>query len=522
MRRDVRPCLLFSANGLRKKAGYGILFSSFAVVRLYIFLFLRLKQRNIQPIFYRADIPAEYTFWEESPMSTAKAAASENPMGTRPVFRLLFSMAVPPILSMLIQSMYNIVDSIFVARVSRDALTAVSLAFPLQNLVLSVAVGIGVGISAVISQNLGAKNTRAADAAAANGLLLTAIHAVLFILFGLLFAKPFIGLFADDPDIYAMGCQYSMIVICFSCGNLFHIYFEKIFQATGNMLVPMVLMLIGALTNIILDPILIFGLFGFPEMGVAGAAATVTAQFVSCILSILWFFLRPQPIHLSFRGFRPDGGTIRKIYTIGIPSSVMMALPSVLVGLLNAILTPLSEAAVAMFGVYFKLQTFVYMPANGLVQGMRPLVSYNYGAGLHARMHRAVRLSLLTAGVIMTVGTLLFLLLPDTLLLLFDADAEMLAIGTPALRIISLGFIVSAVGVVLSGTFEALGRGGPSLAVSLLRQFLIIPPLALLLSRFWGLTGIWITFPIAEILAAAAAIFLYHRLTRQLSEEISS
>ncbi len=456
-------------------------------------------------------------------MSRTKAVPPENPMGTRPVFRLLLSMAVPPILSMLIQSMYNIVDSIFVARISRDALTAVSLAFPLQNLVLSVAVGIGVGISAVISQSLGAKNTRAADAAAANGLLLTAVHAVLFILFGLLFAKPFIDLFTDDPAIYAMGCQYSLIVICFSCGNLFHIYFEKIFQATGNMLVPMVLMLIGALTNIVLDPILIFGLFGFPEMGVAGAAAaTVIAQFVSCILSVAWFFLRPQPIRLSLRGFRPDGGMIRRIYAIGIPSSVMMALPSVLVGLLNAILTPLSEAAVAMFGVYFKLQTFVYMPANGLVQGMRPLVSYNYGAGLHARMHRTVRLSLLTAGGIMAAGTLLFLLVPDALLRLFDADAEMLAIGIPALRIISLGFVISSVGVVLAGAFEALGRGGPSLAVSLLRQLLIIPPLALLLSRFWGLTGIWITFPAAELFAAAAAVLLYRRLFRQLSAKISS
>lgn len=456
-------------------------------------------------------------------MSRTKAVPPENPMGTRPVFRLLLSMAVPPILSMLIQSMYNIVDSIFVARISRDALTAVSLAFPLQNLVLSVAVGIGVGISAVISQSLGAKNTRAADAAAANGLLLTAVHAVLFILFGLLFAKPFIDLFTDDPAIYAMGCQYSLIVICFSCGNLFHIYFEKIFQATGNMLVPMVLMLIGALTNIVLDPILIFGLFGFPEMGVAGAAAaTVIAQFVSCILSVAWFFLRPQPICLSLRGFRPDGGMIRRIYAIGIPSSVMMALPSVLVGLLNAILTPLSEAAVAMFGVYFKLQTFVYMPANGLVQGMRPLVSYNYGAGLHARMHRTVRLSLLTAGGIMAAGTLLFLLVPDALLRLFDADAEMLAIGIPALRIISLGFVISSVGVVLAGAFEALGRGGPSLAVSLLRQLLLIPPLALLLSRFWGLTGIWITFPAAELFAAAAAVLLYRRLFRQLSAKISS
>lgn len=456
-------------------------------------------------------------------MSRTKAVPPENPMGTRPVFRLLLSMAVPPILSMLIQSMYNIVDSIFVARISRDALTAVSLAFPLQNLVLSVAVGIGVGISAVISQSLGAKNTRAADAAAANGLLLTAVHAVLFILFGLLFAKPFIDLFTDDPAIYAMGCQYSLIVICFSCGNLFHIYFEKIFQATGNMLVPMVLMLIGALTNIVLDPILIFGLFGFPEMGVAGAAAaTVIAQFVSCILSVAWFFLRPQPIRLSLRGFRPDGGMIRRIYAIGIPSSVMMALPSVLVGLLNAILTPLSEAAVAMFGVYFKLQTFVYMPANGLVQGMRPLVSYNYGAGLHARMHRTVRLSLLTAGGIMAAGTLLFLLVPDALLRLFDADAEMLAIGIPALRIISLGFVISSVGVVLAGAFEALGRGGPSLAVSLLRQLLLIPPLALLLSRFWGLTGIWITFPAAELFAAAAAVLLYRRLFRQLSAKISS
>lgn len=443
--------------------------------------------------------------------------SSSNAMGTRPVLPLLLSMSVPPMISMLIQSMYNVVDSIFVARLSQNALTAVSLAFPLQNLVLSVAVGLGVGLNACIARSLGAGDPQKANDAAAHGLVFTTIHALLFVLVGIFGTRPFLQMFTTDPEVLEMGCQYSYIVICLSFGSLYHIFIEKIFQATGNMVVPMILQGVGAIINIVLDPILIFGLFGLPALGVPGAAiATVAGQMTACALAVILFVKSSCPVRIRMKGFRLNGALTAQLYGVGIPSGLIMALPSLLVGMLNAILASFSQTAVAVFGAYFKLQTFVYMPASGLVQGMRPIMSFNYGAGRRDRMHQILRSSLLVTGGIMLVGWLLFSLLPGPIMALFGADAEMSAMGASALRIISLGFLVSTIGYVLAGAFEALGKGVQSLTVSMIRQLIVIPPLAWVLSRTFDLAGVWMSFPIAEVLAAVVAVVLYRYTMKRL------
>lgn len=447
----------------------------------------------------------------------------ENAMGSRPVFPLLMSMSVPPMVSMLIQSLYNIVDSVFVARISDKALTAVSLAYPLQNLIIAVAVGYGVGINACIARSLGAKRQEETNQTAAHGALGTAFHCILFILAGLFLTKPFLRLFTDDPEIFSMGCSYTYIVVCLSFGSLFHIYIEKMFQATGNMVMPMILQGVGALINIVLDPIMIFGLFGFPAMGVTGAAiATVIGQILACTMAVILFILKEKNIRVSFRGFQFDRRIFLRIYSIGIPSCIMLSLPSLLVGILNALLVGLSSVAVAVFGLYFKLQSFVYMPENGIIQGMRPIISYNYGAGHLDRMKETVRCSMISCVVILAVGTLLFLAVPDYIMMMFGAEGEMMEMGISCLRIISLGFIFSAAGTVFSGCFEAIGRGLHSLAVSLVRQLIVIPPLAFLLAGTMGVTGVWAAFPAAELLAALLGYVLYRGQMKRVKLELSS
>lgn len=301
---------------------------------------------------------------------------SENQMGTKAIFPLLMGMSVPPMISMLIQSLYNIVDSIFVAKLGEEALTAVSLAYPLQNLVLAVAVGLGVATNAAIARNLGAKKSEEANDAAAHGLVLTGIHSIFFILLGIFFTKPFLQMFTDNPTVLEWSCQYSYIVICLSFGSLFHIEIEKMFQATGNMFLPMIMQGVGAIVNIILDPIMIFGLFGFPAMGVRGAAtATILGQFSACMLSIILFCRHSGGLQIHMKRFRMKGRIVRQLYLVAVPSTVMMSLPSILIGVLNGILGAVSQTAVAVLGVYFKLQMFVYMPAK--VPSFQP-VSHKY------------------------------------------------------------------------------------------------------------------------------------------------
>ncbi len=433
-------------------------------------------------------------------------------MKTRPVFSLLVSMAVPMMLSMLIQSLYNIVDSIYVARLGTKALTAVSLAYPLQNAVLSVAVGVGVGISSAISIHLGAGKKEEANRAATIGVALTIFHCILFILAGIFITRPFLGLFTEDPEILKESCRYTYIVMCFSAGNLLQIAFEKIFQGIGEMKLTMYFLIAGCVINIVLDPILIFGLLGFPALGVAGAAiATVIGQFGAFFLYVAVCRRKKYAVTIHPRYLCFDKKIIFQIYNVGIPSSIMMALPSVLVSILNGILAGFSEVYVAVLGVYYKLQTFIYMPTNGIVQGLRPIVGYNYGAGEIKRVKSAARYSLLCAAAIMLLGTLLSLLIPEAIFGLFDADETLLLAGADALRIISLGFLVSTIGVIYSGVFEGLGQGRRSLVISLLRQFVITIPCSLALSGALGPAGVWISFPAGEICASVVAFFLMRR-----------
>lgn len=442
---------------------------------------------------------------------------SENLMGTKKITPLLISMSIPPIISMMIQALYNIVDSIFVARLSPDALTAVSLAFPMQNLVLALAVGFGIGLNACIARRLGAKKYKAVEQTATHGFILTLIHSILFILIGIFLTKPFIRLFAQNENVFNMGCSYTYIVIICSFGQLFHLYCEKIFQATGNMITPMFIQGLGAIINIILDPILIFGLLGFPALGISGAAiATVTAQIITCTVCFILFFQKKNPVRLNFKNFKFNGEITKSIYTIAIPSSLMIALPSVLVGILNGILIGLSDFGVGVFGIYNKIQTFVFMPAGGLIQGLRPIMSYNFGAKNYKRMKDSVKASFIISTTIMILGTLLFMAMPQEIIALFNHDPEIIKVGTAALRIISLGFIFSSISIVLCGTFEALGHGITSLKVSLLKSLLIIPPAAFILSRFLGLYGVWLAFPLAEIIAAITSIVLYKNLSKEI------
>ena len=442
---------------------------------------------------------------------------TENIMGTKKVMPLLISMSVPPMISMLIQALYNIVDSMYVARVSEDALTAVSIAFPLQNLIIAVSCGFGIGLSSCVARALGAKDEKEVTSAATHGFLLSGVHWLLFVLMGLFVTGPFLGNFTDSPQIYEMSCQYTQIVLCFSIGSMYHLYAEKLFQATGSMVLPMIFQGAGAIFNIILDPIFIFGWFGISAMGVKGAAiATVASQILAAALSMIFFLKKCTSVRIHLKGFRFEKNMLWKIYTVAIPSAIMMSLPSVLVAALNSVLSAFSATAIAVFGLYIKIQTFVYMPANGVIQGMRPIMSYNYGAGNRKRMKETLKASLEAAGVIMTLGTVLFMAFPQGIMQLFNANAEMFEIGVPMLRIIAIGFIISTVGCVLSGAFEALGKGVQSLVVSLLRQLITIIPLSAVLSKTAGLYGVWATFPAAELIAAVIGCSLYRNFMKKL------
>ena len=436
----------------------------------------------------------------------------ENVMGTKKMLPLLMSLGLPPMISMLIQSMYNIIDSIFVASLGEKALTAVSLVFPLQNITLAVAVGLGVGINSVVARGLGSHNKKEVDSATAHAFILTLIHALLFVIMGYFLSEPFLQMFTNDKEILAWGIEYSHIVVCLSFGFMFHIYIEKLFQAEGNVVMPMIMQIVGAVVNIVLDPIFIFGWFGIPALGVKGAAiATVAGQMVGCAVSFILFFKSKSSITLSFKNFKWDNQVISKIYYVAIPSSLLTAMPSLLVTILNGILASISQSAVAVFGLYFKVQNFVYMPACGIVQGLRPIIGYNYGAKKYNRIKQAIKTSILVIGLIMLTGTLMFLIIPDVILTLFSASEDMMNMGMNAFRIICLGFIPSTVGVVLSGVFEALGYGKESLIISILRQMSLIPGLSLILKGVFGLNGIWMTFVIAECVSAIVAYALYKK-----------
>lgn len=438
----------------------------------------------------------------------------QNKMGTMPVFRLIITMSVPAILSMMVQALYNIVDSYFVAQISENALTAVSLVFPVQTLLIAVAVGTGVGLNSLIARRLGENHQEEADKAAAHGMLLGLMNGVLFFLIGLLFSGLFLRAFTTDPEIVSMGSVYMKIVCMYSFGACIEINIEKILQATGNMIFPMMFQLIGAICNMLLDPVFIFGMFGLPALGVKGAAiATVVAQILSMVVGLSVLFLKEHEVRIDFKSFHLDWRLIRNIYAVGLPAIVMQSTGSVMVVGMNAILIGFTGTAVAVFGAYFKLQSFVFMPVFGLNQGLMPVMGYNFGAKNKARLLSAVRIGCLIAALIMGAGLVVFWTVPDKLLLIFNASEQMLRIGIPALRTISLCFLPAAFGIVFSTTFQAVGDGVKSLIISLLRQLVILLPSAYLLSKI-SLDAVWYSFPIAEVFSLAASVLFYIMLKK--------
>lgn len=433
-------------------------------------------------------------------------------MGNTPILRLIFSMSLPAMFSMLIQSLYNIVDSKFVAQISMEALTVLSLAFPLQTLMIAVAVGTGVGVNSLVSRRLGEGKLDEANSAATHGVVLAFFSWIFFAVLGIFLTKPFFEMFSDNPTVINMGCDYVYIVMIFSFGVFVQIVLEKTLQATGNMIYPMFFQLTGAITNIILDPILIFGLYGFPKLGVKGAAiATVIGQVFALIFSIIIITTKNHSVKISLKGFKFNPRTIKDIYIVGLPSIVMQSIGSLLVGSLNAILTTFSEAAVSVLGIYYKLQSFVFMPVFGLTQGVMPIMGYNYGAKNKKRLLDALKIGSIIASIIMSIGTAIFIMYPERLLMIFNASAELLEIGVPALRIISLCFLGAALGIMFSTLFQAVGVGIYSLIVSVLRQLAVILPVAYVLSKV-GLVYVWYAFPIAEVVSLIISIFLYKRL----------
>ena len=445
----------------------------------------------------------------------------ENKMGTMPIPRLLFTMSLPMMLSMLVQAFYNIVDSVFVAQIDEYALTAVSLAFPIQNLMIAVASGTGVGVNALLSRSLGEKNEKDASLYANNGVFLGILSYLVFALIGIFFSHTFFATQTDNPAIIEYGVQYMTIITVCSFGIFLEITFERLLQSTGKTIFNMITQGIGAITNIILDPILIFGLFGFPKMGVAGAAAaTVTGQILAMVLA-LFFNLKKNPeIHIQAKGFRPHGNIIRSIYQIGVPSIIMMAIGSVMTFGFNKILLMFTSTATAVFGVYFKLNSFAFMPIFGLNNGMIPIIAYNYGAKNKERIMQTIKLSILVAVSIMLVGLAVFQLIPDKLLMIFNASENMLSIGVPALRIISLSFLFAGFCIVVGSVFQALGDSIYSLWVSVARQLVVLLPTAFILAKLLGLDAVWWSFDIAEIASLAMSIYflkkIYNRKLKML------
>lgn len=431
----------------------------------------------------------------------------ENKMGTMPINKLLISMSIPMMISMLVQALYNIVDSIFVSQISENALTAVSLAFPVQNFMIAIGVGTGVGINALLSRSLGEKKFEQANKVANNGIFLAVMSYLFFLVLGLLFSRSFFQWQTNNKEIIDGG--YSYLIICTTCsfGMYGQIVFEKLMQSTGKTFYSMITQMTGAIMNIILDPILIFGLFGFPKMGIAGAAiATVLGQISGMTLAIYLNKTKNEEIKVKVKGFRPDLKTIKNIYSIGIPSIMMASIGSVMTFGMNKILLVFTSTATAVFGVYFKLQSFIFMPVFGINNGMVPIISYNYGAKHKDRLMDTVKTSVIYAICIMITGLCIFQAFPQNLLGLFNASEEMIKIGIPALRIISLSFLFAGYCIVISSMFQALGNGVMSLMISIVRQLVVLLPAAYLLSKTNNLNLVWWAFPIAEIVTVSLSI----------------
>ena len=450
----------------------------------------------------------------------SSTVSKENKMGVMPVPKLLISMSLPMIISMLVQALYNIVDSIFVAQLNEQALTAVSLAFPVQNLMIAVAAGTGVGINALLSKSLGEKKHEQANAIARNGIFLALLSCMVFAILGLIGSRLFFQVQTTDELIVEYGAQYMSVVTIASLGVFMQITFERLLQSTGKTIFNMVTQGTGAIINIILDPILIFGWFGFPKMGLTGAAvATVIGQWIAALLGIVFNHKFNREINASMKGFKPCKKTIGAVYKIGVPSIIMQSINSVTTFAMNNILLMFNSTAATVFGVYFKLQSFVFMPVFGLTNGMIPIVAYNYGARNKKRIKDTLKLSIGIAVGIMLVGVMIFQTAPTTLLRMFDASELMIEIGVPALRIISLSFIFAGYSIICSAVFQALGNGVYSLIISVARQIVVIIPVAFIFAKLFGLGMVWWSYPIAEIVSVVVCTIFLKRIFK---ERISS
>ncbi len=441
----------------------------------------------------------------------------ENKMGVMPVNRLLLNMSLPIMLSMLVMALYNVVDSIFVARISEQALTAVSTAFPIQNLMIAVATGTGVGLNALISKSLGEKNDEFVSGYARNGLFLAVCSYIVFLIGGIFLVRPFFESQTTNGEIIEYGVQYGTIVTVFSFGVFGQVTFERFMQSTGKTMFTMITQLVGAVINIIFDPIFIFTL----KLGVAGAAyATVLGQIVAVIVAFSLNHYKNREIVLDMRGFRPSFRLIKKIYSIGIPSIIMASIGSIMYYGVNKILMAMHETAAAVFGVYFKLQSFVFMPVFGLNNGIIPIIGYNYGAGNRNRIIKTYRLGILYAVIVMLIGCLVFQIFTPQLLLIFDASDNMLSIGIPALRTISYCFVFAAVGIVTSSLFQAFGRGVASMITSIARQLVVLLPAAYLLSLSGNVNNVWWAFPIAECASLIVIMVFFTNIYKKTIKNI--
>ena len=437
---------------------------------------------------------------------------NENFMKEKPVFSLLISMSLPMVISMLVNSLYNIVDSFFVAQISEDAMTALSLVYPVQNFINAIGIGFGIGVNAVIAFHLGAGEKAKADKAATQGMVIAVIHGIIITIVSIAIIPDFLRMFTSSETVIDLGVRYSVIAFAFSLIIILGVTFEKIFQSVGSMKVTMVSLMCGCVINIILDPLLIFGIGPFPEMGIEGAAlATGIGQTLTLAIYLAVYIVRPIRVHISRKYLLPNKKIIMRLYSIGIPATLNLALSSLLISSLNAILASYSEVYILVLGIYYKLQTFLYLPANGIIQGMRPLVGYNYGAGEHKRVSQIYKIVLCMSGIIMIAGTAICLIIPGQLISLFTQNQETIIVGKTALRIISAGFIVSAVSVTSSGALEGLGKGTPSLIISLFRYVIIIIPAAFFMSKIFGPVGVWNAFWIAESITAAVSYVIYSK-----------
>lgn len=443
-----------------------------------------------------------------------------NKMGTKAMFPLLMSMSLPAMFSMMIQALYNIVDSIFVSQISASALNAVSLAYPLQMIMISFAVGTAVGVNSLIARRLGAKRYDEASDSATHGIVIAVFTWFVFVLIGVFLSKPFISLFTDNETIFNYATDYINIVLVFSLGCMVSVMGEKTLQATGNMIIPMLTQTLGAVINIILDPLLIHGYWIFPRLEVKGAAiATVIGQFCSMAFIVIILITKNHEVKISFKKFKVKASVLKNIYIVGFPAIIMQSIGSVMVSGINGIIsifaqsTVIKEAYINIFGIYFKLQSFVFMPVMGLSQGTSPIIGYNYGAKNKKRMYSALKICLLVAAVIMALGFILFQFGSQFLLSMFDADELTLELGIPAFRIISLCFIPAAVGITFSTLFQAVGKGVRSMLLSIMRQLVVLLPAAFILGQF-SLSVLWYAFPIAEIVALVAAILMFISLVK--------